>query len=260
MNKLTAGTYTTVFIDDTGNLLKVINDPKNNDLLAKEAAIIEKLKMTNLAELFPDLVGKTTLLMNALDVCDSCSQRFICFTTTVDRSNCTMKTNGLIYKYDADMPSLEDVMKAYPKGIDQKDMVWMFKRLLAALYTAHSIGVAHSAVLPEHVLLDLKTHGIHLIDWMHTNQIGFNPTIIKLAPDIYYPEWSVVDATTLDIHMAATCMVNVVGGIDNVDKDIKLILRACLSGATDAKLVHEQLDKQVKRLWGSVFRPFTVKK
>lgn len=254
--KLTTGTFTDILLCDDGTtLLKVIKDPKNNDLLKKEAEIVGKLKKTNLAELFPDLLDATA----KLKICDSCPERFKCF-TSAKNFDCNMKNNALAYRYDKDMPSLADVMKAYPKGIDERDMVWMFKRLLAAVWVAHSIGVVHSAVLPEHVLLDLKTHGIWLLDWMHTNKISNKPKIKMLASKDYYPEYTltVENSTALDIHMVAMCMINLMGGINNVSKEIRLILRACTMGATDAKEVHEQLEKIVKKLYGSVFRPFKI--
>jgi len=254
--KLTFGTYTDVLLCDDGvTLLKVIKDPANEARLKKEVDIVNKLKKTNLAELFPDLLDEAA----GLKVCDSCPERFKCFTSSKN-FNCTMKNNAIAYKYDKDMPSLADVMKAYPKGIDERDMVWMFKRLLAAIWTAHSIGIIHSAVLPEHVLLNLKTHGIWLIDWMHANKVGKIPKYLKLTSNNVYPEYKLTadNATALDIHMSAVCMINLIGGINNASKDIRLILRACTMGATDARYVHEQLEKTVKKLYGSVFRPFKV--
>ncbi len=255
--KIATGTYTDALLCDDGvTLLKVIKDPKNDALLKKEGEIVSKLRETELAELFPELLDATA----GLKICDSCPERFKCF-TSVKTFDCNMKNNALAYRYDKDMPSLIDVKKAYPDGIDERDMVWMFKRLLAAVWTAHSIGVVHSAVLPEHVLLNLKTHGIWLIDWMHTNKVGKIPKYLELTSRAVYPEYKLTaeNATALDIHMSAVCMIDLMGGINNVSKDIRLILRACTMGATDAREVHQQLDKIVKKLYGSVFRPFKLK-
>lgn len=256
-NKLATGTYTDVFICDDGvTLLKVVSNPKHNKKLKKEAEIVSQLKKTELADLFPDLLDATA----DMKVCDTCPERFKCF--TAKSFACTMMDNALVYRYDKKMPSLVDVLKKYPNGIDERDMVWMFKRLLAAIWTAHSIGVIHSAVLPEHILLNLKTHGIWLIDWMHTNKVGQIPkVIIDTVNKTYYPEYKLTaeNSTALDIHMAAMCMIKIMGGdINKVSKEIRLVLRACTMGATDAKYTHEQLDKVVKKLYGSVFRPFKV--
>ena len=173
-----------------------------------------------------------------------------------------MKTSALVYRYYPEMPSLENVIKTYPKGIDERDMVWMFKRLLAAIWTSHNLGIIHSAILPEHVLLNLDTHGIVLIDWMHTNKVGEKPRTARLGSEEYYPRYTLTEnnSTSLDIHMAAAVMRGIMGGnLDNVNKNIRLIFRASMMGTTDARIVHEQLDKEVKKLWGSVFRPFKIK-
>jgi len=254
--KLTTGTYTDVLLCEDGTtLLKVVKDPKNEPLLKKEADIVRQLKETNLADLFPDLLDSTA----GLKVCDSCPERFKCF-TTVKKFDCSMKNNAIAYRYDKEMPSLADVIKKYPAGIDERDMVWMYKRLLAAVWTAHSIGIIHSQVLPEHVLLDLKTHGIWLLDWMHVNKVGSKIKVNKIAPDEFYPTYELTaeNGTSLDVYMASVCMIKIMGGIDKVSKDIRLILRAGMMGATDAKEMHIQLDKAVKKLYGSVFRPFKV--
>jgi hypothetical protein len=253
--KIATGTYTDALLCDDGvTLLKVVRDPKDEPRLKKEVEIVSKLKKTNLADLFPDILDETA----GLKVCDSCPERFKCF-TSAKNFNCSMKNNAVAYRYDKDMPSLEKVLKVYPNGIDERDMVWMYKRLLAAIWTAHSLGYIHSAVLPEHVLLNLKTHGIWLIDWMHVNQVGKKPKFEVHIKD-YYPEYAltVENGTALDIHMATILMTKLMGGIDNVSKDIRIIMRAGSMGMTDARELHEQLDKVVKKLYGSVFRPFKV--
>ena len=258
-DKLTTGTYTNVYLCEDNKLLKVIRDADNYGKLAdQEAKIITKLRESELADFFPELLDAGEVRMSELGACDDCPKRFVCYTTTGIRSHCDVSSEGLLYTYK-EMPSLVGVMNAYPKGIDEKDMVWMFKRLLAALWIAHSENVVHSAVLPEHVFLNLKDHGICLIDWMHAvHKDKYVSGYVKIADDSFYPSFAINNPTALDIYMAATCMIKLVGGIDNVDKEIRLILRACLNGAADARYVHEQLDKVVKKLWGSVFRPFKV--
>jgi len=67
-NTLAEGTYTNVFVSNDGsNLVKVIKNPANNGLLAAEAEIVGKLKETNLADLFPDLVEQTEVTRNISD-------------------------------------------------------------------------------------------------------------------------------------------------------------------------------------------------
>ncbi len=259
LSTLAEGTFTKVLLCDDGvSLLKVLKDNKHAPLLKREVDILAKLKNTELADLFPDLLDSTA----DLRVCDSCPERFKCFTESRNFDDCNLKNKAILYRYDKTMPSLREAIDKFPSGIDERDMVWMFKRILAAIWTAHSVGEVHSAILPEHIFLNLKTHGIWLIDWMHTSKVGVKPKINKIASADFYPDYALTaeNSTALDIHMAAICMIKLMGGdLSKVSKEIRLILRACTSGATDARLVHDQLDSAVKKLFGpSVFRPFKV--
>jgi hypothetical protein len=44
------------------------------------------------------------------------------------------------------------VKEAYPRGIDAKDMAWIWRRVLLALDFAHTNKVIHGSVLPTHYL------------------------------------------------------------------------------------------------------------
>jgi serine/threonine protein kinase len=63
--------------------------------------------------------------------------------------------------------TLQEVLQAYPKGLNFRDVVWMYKRLLVAIGFAHSKGIIHGAVLPPHVLIHPVEHGAKLIDWSY---------------------------------------------------------------------------------------------
>ena len=254
---LATGTFTNVYLcEDNTTILKVIKDTVDNKRLIAEAEIVTQLRKTRLAGLFPELLDANAWLQE----CEKCPDRFKCFTAS-KKIDCGLRNNALLYKYDKDMPSLLEVMNVYPNGIDERDMIWMYKRMLAAIQTAHNEGVVHSAVLPQHVLLNLVNHGICLIDWMHINKVGRKPNINKIATNDYYPDYKLTadNSTALDIHMASVCAAKLIGGVDKASKEIRIILRAGMSGATDALLVHEQMDKVAKKLYGSVFRPFKVK-
>src|SRR5439155_20075146 len=60
--------------------------------------------------------------------------------------------------------SLAEVRAAYPDGVDGRDAVWMWRRLLVALGLAHRAGVVHGAVVDDHVLIQPAQHGVVLVD------------------------------------------------------------------------------------------------
>ena len=45
------------------------------------------------------------------------------------------------------------------------DAAWMWRRLLVAIGAAHRAGLIHGAVLPEHVMIHAREHGLVLVDW-----------------------------------------------------------------------------------------------
>ena len=63
--------------------------------------------------------------------------------------------------------SMEEVMRVYPEGVDFRDMVWMFKRTLAAIGFVHRQGIVHGALIPPHILVHPIRHGAKLVDWCY---------------------------------------------------------------------------------------------
>lgn len=160
---------------------------------------------------------------------------------------------------------LTDVLKAYPKGIDFKDMVWIYKRTLVAIGFAHANGVVHGAVLPPHVLIDLESHGAKLVDWCYAVQGEGRVKAISPAYTDYYPKEifekkNVTPAT--DIYMAAKCAVSLLGGDvktnqmpDTVPVQIQAFLKASLATApsrrpTNAWDLHQSFEELLARTVG----------
>jgi serine/threonine protein kinase len=66
-----------------------------------------------------------------------------------------------------DYVSFEQILTAYPKGLNWLDVVWMYKRLLIGLGYAHTKGIIHGAIIPPHVMVHPVEHGAKLIDWSY---------------------------------------------------------------------------------------------
>lgn len=136
--------------DDTTHdvILKMTRTALNNDLVENEARVLKQ---------FADKVDPTglpfvTQLLDTLRFSDSGSgvQRSVNVLTPLD---------GFY--------TLEQVRAAYPDGLDIRDVMWMWKRLLIAIGHAHRAGVVHGAVLPQHVLIHPDEHGLVLVDWCY---------------------------------------------------------------------------------------------
>ena len=112
--------------------------------------------------------------------------------------------------------SLADILKAYPDGIDFKDMVWMFKRALVGIGFVHKCSVVHGAMIPPHILVHPVEHGAKLIDWSYAVEDQKHP-VKAMVPewDRYYSE-AILNkrrvAPATDIEMITRCMMGLVGG------------------------------------------------
>ncbi len=67
--------------------------------------------------------------------------------------------------------SLTEVREVYSGGVDPRAAVWMWKRLLEVLGFVHRNGYVHGAVLPPHVLLHPRDHGLMMVGW--SNAVRF---------------------------------------------------------------------------------------
>lgn len=185
---------------------------------------------------------------------------------------------ALVTSYADGFVSLADILRAYPKGIDFRDMVWMYKRLLVGLGFAHEQGVLHGAVLPPHVLVHPTDHGAVIVDWSYALTDPGPKDRIKAmslpyesfyALEIPRKETSLKPST--DIYMAATCAVALLGGDvktgimpDSVPKEIRDFFTPSLDESAkhrpqSAWDLHEQFDALLQKVVGKpTYRPFKM--
>lgn len=229
-------------------LVKVGRAPGNNDLLANEATILRYLREEG--------AGKALRVMEHIP-------------TLVDSFQLQTKDHVRkqvnVFEWTPGGVTLAEVMRAYPGGIDPRDMAWMFNRTLAALLAAHQSGVIHGAVTPDHVVVYPATHGGMLVDWCYAVHPG-EP--IKA----WNPEWASFYAVELldktearfgsDICMAAKCAIALVGKL-TMPRKLEGFLRSCTLGqafrAQDVYAVFEEFQQVLAFLYGPrKFREFKM--
>lgn len=180
-------------------LFKIVRDPEDNDLAQNEARVLKHLYENKTGRGFLDYLP---LLKASFSLKDGTGTR-----------------QANVFELKSGFYSLEEVMEQYPKGLDPRDMAWMFKRLLVVLGWAHENSVVHGAVLPSHVLIHRENHGGMLIDWSYA---VINPSTSKERikaisrdyKDMYAPEILNKESpgASTDIYMAGLCMVKLLGG------------------------------------------------
>jgi serine/threonine protein kinase len=128
-----------------GAVLKVAREKRDNDLLENEAVI--------LSHLLPATQPRKGLNIGL-------TRLYYSFLISGHRAN-------IIERADDKCVSLEAVIAAYPQGLDYRDMIWMYKRLITMLGFAHKRGIVHGAVLPPHFLINTENHGGKIVAWSY---------------------------------------------------------------------------------------------
>ena len=113
--------------------------------------------------------------------------------------------------------TMEDVMRAYPRGVDGRHAVWMWRRVLEMLGWVHRAGFAHGAILPAHLLVHARDHGVMLVGWSCAARLGERAglPVIKDTQRGLYPEELLRGAppsVATDLAMSARCIARVLGG------------------------------------------------
>jgi hypothetical protein len=110
--------------------------------------------------------------------------------------------------------TLADARAAFPDGVDPRAAVWMWRRVLELLAWVHGTGRVHGAVVPEHVVLHARDHGVMLVDWAASVGFGARIDAIVGAHAAFYPEGASTDEAqpAIDLAMTARCIAFVLGG------------------------------------------------
>jgi serine/threonine protein kinase len=131
------GEYANIFKGTCGTdnvCIKIVHDPKDNDLLKNEMRIMKKLNHKSLP-VFLD-VFKTT-----------------------DR------TLGIAMK-EIDGYDLTEVLERYPDGLPERHAAWVLDRLLSVAGFMHINNVLHGNIEPTNIMIRPRDHNSFLIDFL----------------------------------------------------------------------------------------------
>lgn len=234
-------------------LLKVVRKPQNNDLLEAEAVALQTIDQglagDQLRAHFPKL--HESFLWKSEQ-------------HSLHQVNLLGRIEGCF--------GLNEVIAAFPNGLDLGDAAWIFNRILAALAKTHQLGLVHGAVLPCHILIDPNDHNGILVDWCYSVPIG--QSIRSISPSYkadYPPEvlQKLPAQPATDLYMAARCMLHLLGAKDDLQElgpkvpaAVQALLRACLIPAPHRRYesawqLYDDFRDLLKKLYGPArFRPF----
>ncbi|MFA1539162.1 molecular chaperone DnaJ [Actinomadura monticuli] len=234
-----------------GVLVKMPRDPRDGDLVEREAAALSRLAGDGDARFLP-YVPRLVESFRHRDAATG-AQRQVNVVAALDGFH-----------------SLAEVGRAYPDGVDPRDAAWMWRRLLVGLGFAHRAGVLHGAVLPDHVMIHPAEHGLVLVDWCYSvlggrggaGPSGRVPAMVDRYAGRYPPEvpGRRPASPATDIFMATRCMTGLMGG--KAPPAMRSFARGCTLPArnrrpSDAWRLLAELDELLERLYGRRrFRPF----
>ena len=186
---------TSDYYDDTETpaIMKIVDDPGDNDLMESEAKVLQSLQDETLPKSYRRYVP------------------YLLATFLADGRRVNVMTG------DLKSNTLEHLRSMFRSGIPFRHVVWMLNRSLSALALLHNLGVCHGAVLPEHLIFSPSTHGHLLLDFTCSTSFANKvPLIVKNRKHLYPPEIlgskSKAGPTT-DLYMLAKSMMWAAGKI-----------------------------------------------
>lgn len=227
-------------------LLKLPRDPADNDLMAREVHALRSIEER----------GDPRYLPYVPRLVDSFRHRDAA-TGAERRVNVLAAVPGL--------HGLDEVRRAYPDGLDARDVAWMWRRLLVAVGLAHRAGVVHGAVLPRHVLIEPDAHGLVLVDWCFSTEPGTAVPALVPGYEDWYPDEVFRKRPCgpgSDIWLATRCMTWLMGG--RAPRELLTFAQGCRQRflahrPDDAWRLLGELDEVLEQLYGPrTFRPFTL--
>lgn len=163
--------------------------------------------------------------------------------------------------------TFSQVMQTYPHGIPARASIWVWRRILEILSFIHASGMAHGAILPEHLLIQENEHGVRLVGYSHAGHLGdqWHPPSNK--HESFFPQpaksWATL-TPQLDLVMSARCIVAILGGNpataslpESVPEPLaRVIRRVALAKPTtdsneDAWTIREELGQIAEQVYGA---------
>lgn len=165
--------------------------------------------------------------------------------------------------------TMRDVLEVHRGGIEPAASVWMWKRVLEQLGWVHRSGWVHGAVLPEHLVVHARDHGVVLVGWSRAVPPGEPLVALTAGAEADYPRdaWAgaPVSART-DLAMSARVMLRALGGEpERAPSSVPAPLAALLEetarspASDDAWALVDRLDATAREVFGPPrFVPFAM--
>jgi hypothetical protein len=272
LSEFRVGEVADLFIGELGGkrcLLKIVRQPTDNDLLDNEAKMLSELhrrtdeKSKVFQKYLPKLLDSFSLIaagrhrrVNVLDIAEP----------EAEYVRRLKEKKGV--DVQGDYYSLAEIRRAYPDGLDARDVAWMIRRTFEGLGWVHSVGYVHGAVLPEHVLVHPLEHGARLVGWSYAVREGARLSAVSASRKNMYPSGVFRREPTkhsLDVQLAGECAVLLLSDKkgklrSDVPADIAAFFTKCRAGKIgDGWEAYLAFDEVLKSVYGKrAYRTFEM--
>jgi len=236
------GTLTNVFtgyFNGKKVIIKMAKNSKDNDLLMQEEKAIRRIE-------------KFAEESSVEDHKKIFQNHFPVFVTSFlyDQRRCN------VFEYVENVITLREATK---HAIDNRTIVWIWKRILAGLILLQESKVIHNALTMDNILIDPANHNAIIIDFCYST--FDKPKLIDSTHRDFYPpevfEKKSLD-TSADIYMLGKVINKTIQ--EKLLKRFDNLLRACIlkhNRIGDATEVYTDVDKIAFELFGKPkFHPF----
>ncbi|MFO0586660.1 MAG: zinc ribbon domain-containing protein [Polyangiaceae bacterium] len=157
--------------------------------------------------------------------------------------------SGFVHTFD-------DVLQAYPRGVDGVHAVWMWRRLLELLGWVHSVGFVHGAILPAHCLVHARDHGVMLVGWSCAGAAGERaplPVFKEILRDVYPEEVlrGAPPSPATDLAMTARTIARVLGKASwGWSGSVPVAMSALVDACSETRTLPTKDAWELKRLVG----------
>jgi hypothetical protein len=232
-------------------LLKILRADADADLMEREWEVLTRLLQ------IPDLGPETARRLPAL-----VGRGVVAGTDR--RALVMLAPSGFV-------DTFADVRRAFPGGVDGRHAVWMWRRVLEVLTGVHQAGVVHGAVLPQHLVVHARDHGVMLVGWSCgvATSSGAPPRVVStVARECYPAELLAGGGPTreTDVIMSARCVALLLGGTAErvppaVPAPLKALVERVAAGETGggAWRLRQQLGAAAQEAYGPPqYHPFPM--
>lgn len=231
-------------------VVKVMRAREDQDLMAHEFDVLQKLQRAthqgahHFTRLLPEPIAHGEARLGV-------------------KGNEGLRTATVIRHSPGFVHDFDEVRAAHPKGIHGTATVWIWKRILEILAWMHQTGWVHGAILPKHLLVHARDHGVRLIGFSRAARRGQPLKAFTANAKAFYPAavWEGGPASpATDLTMNARSMLWLVGSgqigakVSDVPKPLAdLLMRVAgddAGGETDAWALLETVKSVAREAFG----------